>query len=119
MFSTNGAHELVKCIENVHPRVTSAMNIELMREFTATEVNVALSQMRPLKSPGPNGYSACFYQKSWNVVRMEVCNAVLDFVSSGNFVNSINNTHIVLILKKKSPTKAIDYLPIRAIDYTY
>jgi hypothetical protein len=103
----------------VHPCVTLAMNAELMREFIATEVNVALSQMHPLKLPRLDGYLACFYQKSWNVVRTEVCNVVLDFVSFGNFVNSISNTHIMLIMNKKSPIRAIDYRPISLYNVLY
>ena len=119
MSSTNGTHELVEYKENVHPCVSLAMNAELMREFTTTEVNISLSQMHPLKSPRPDSYSACFYQMSWNIVHTEVCNAVLDFVSSGNFVNSINNTHIVLILKKKRCTRATDYRPISLYNVLY
>jgi hypothetical protein len=103
----------------VHPCVTSAMNAELMREFIAMEVNITLSQMHPLKLPRLDGYSACFYQKSWNVVRTEVCNVVLDFVSSGKFVNSINNAHIVLIPNKKSPTRATYYRPISLYNVLY
>jgi hypothetical protein len=41
--------------------------------------------MHPLKSPGPDGFAACFYQKAWDTVRSEVCIAILDFLNGGIF----------------------------------
>jgi hypothetical protein len=95
------------------------MNEELLKEFTMEEVDAALSQMHPLKSPGPDGFSACFYQRSWDTVRMEVGKAVLDFVNFGNFDHSINTTHIVLIPKKKNPSRVTDYRPISLCNVLY
>jgi hypothetical protein len=45
------------------------------------EVEVTLGQMHPLKSLGPNGFTACFYQRSWETVKKEVCKDVLDFLT--------------------------------------
>jgi hypothetical protein len=36
--------------------------------------------MAPLKSPGPNGFPACFYQDQWETMGPEVCDAILNFV---------------------------------------
>jgi hypothetical protein len=53
--------------------VTEDMNVVLLKPFVAEEVVVALGQMHPLKSPKPDGFSACFYQRSWDIVKQEVC----------------------------------------------
>jgi hypothetical protein len=68
------------------------------------EVDAALSQMHPFKSPGPDGFSACFYQRSWATLWVDVGKAVLDFLNFGVFDSSLNITHIVLIPKIKNPS---------------
>jgi hypothetical protein len=75
--------------------------------------------MHPLKSPGPDGFSACFYQRSWSVVRAKVCNAVLEFFNSGLLDPLINSTNIVLVPKIKNPTRVTDYHPISLCNVLY
>lgn len=43
-------------------RVTQAMNQDLTREITEEEVHTSLFQMKPSKAPGPDGFTAAFYQ---------------------------------------------------------
>lgn len=42
------------------PQVTPKMKEDLQKTFTREEVEVALKQMVPFKSPGPDGYNAYF-----------------------------------------------------------
>lgn len=72
-------------MEAIETRVTVAMNEKLLSPFEAAEVDLALSQMHPLKSPGPDGFAVVFYQKSWATIRNEVCLAILDFLNGGFF----------------------------------
>jgi hypothetical protein len=108
-----------ECLENIEPRVTAEMNEELAKEFTMNDIDEALSQMHPLKSPGPDGFSACFYQRSWSSIRSEVGKAVLDFVNYGIFDPLVNSTYIVLVPKKNRPSCVIDYRPISLCNVLY
>lgn len=94
-----------KCIFGVDVRVTTTMNEQLLQPFTEEEVFRALSQMQPLKSPGLDGFSACFYQKFWTTVGKEVCHAVLGFLNIGVLNIELNSTYIALIPKIKSPSR--------------
>jgi hypothetical protein len=113
---TSGAEE---CLTALEPWVTPTMNAALLTEFTMEEVDGALSQMHPLKSLGPDDFSACFYQRSWDIVWADVGKAILDFFNHGSFDPLLNNTNIVLIPKNKCPTRIIDYRPISLCNVLY
>jgi exonuclease III len=119
LFTTEGMYGAEECLETMEPRVTSDMNAALLADFTMEEIDGALAQMHPLKSPGPDGFSACFYQRSWEIVRADVGKAVLDFLNHGTFDPHLNSTNIVLIPKTKNPTRVTDYRPISLCNVLY
>lgn len=113
MFSTVSPVEnrIVVSLMGVPVGVTTEMNNRLLREFSSEEVFFALSQMQPLKSPGPDGFSACFFQH-WAIVGKEVCKAVLGFLNFGIFDAEINATYLALIPKVSPPKRVADFQPI-------
>jgi hypothetical protein len=119
LFSANDNTDVPTCVNGLEQRVTKDMNATLLREFTSSEVEAALNQMHPLKSPGPDGFSACFYQRAWNTVKVEVCQTVLGYLNHGLFDAAINATHIALIPKIKNPSKVSDYRPISLCNVLY
>jgi hypothetical protein len=70
-------------LQDMDVKVTLAMNEGLMQAFTIEEVRTALNQMAPLKALGPDGFSACFYQKNWAIVGLEVSQVVLNVLNIG------------------------------------
>ena len=48
-------------LDAIHTKVTARMNVVLLQEFRAPEVERALKQMHPLKAPGPDGMPPLFY----------------------------------------------------------
>ncbi|XP_059458269.1 uncharacterized protein LOC132187853 [Corylus avellana] len=119
LFTTGTVQGVGECLEGMERRVTEEMNNNLLRPFTQSEVEDALNQMHPLKSPGPDGMSAVFYQHSWGMINKEVCKAVLDFLNNGIFEPSINETFITLIPKIKTPTRITEYRPISLCNVIY
>jgi hypothetical protein len=75
--------------------------------------------MHPLKSPGPDGFSASFYQHLWSMVWKDVCNVVLQFLNHGHFDKEINATNIALVPKKKNPSRIVDFWPISLCNVVY
>ena len=75
--------------------------------------------MAPLKSPGPDGFPACFFQDEWETVGPEVCDAILNFFNNGCFDDDVNFTHIVFIPKKSLPSKVTDFRPISLCNVIY
>lgn len=71
--------------------------------FSEHEVEEALFQMHPLKSPGRDGLQALFFQIFWYTVRDDVEKVVLDSLNYEKDPREINHTFIALILKFKNP----------------
>ncbi|XP_074288621.1 uncharacterized protein LOC141613777 [Silene latifolia] len=80
--------------------------------FTAKEVRKAVFQMGPLKSPGPDGIPAIFYQKCWHLVKKDFTKAVLSTLNSGVVLRKANRTFITLVPKCDNPEEVQDYRPI-------
>jgi len=119
LFTTQSAGNVEEYINFVDNRVINDMNNWLLHSFLEEEVQKALFQMHPLKSPGPDGYPAVFYQKNWSTVGRDVCKAVLFYLNGGQLDEGLNTTNIVLIPKVNSPSKLADYRPISLCNVLY
>jgi hypothetical protein len=119
LFSTADLDGIEECIEAVPHKVSPDMNTQLLRTFQPEEVDIALSQMHPLKSPGPDGYAACFYQKHWTTVGPDVRQAVLSFLNTGTMDAELNSTYIALIPKVSPSTKVTEFRPISLCNVLY
>lgn len=76
------------------------------------EIKHACFSIHADKAPGPDGFSASFFQSNWITVAPHVILEVQSFFSSGILPRNINNTHIRLIPKIPGPRKVADYRPI-------
>lgn len=52
-------------------QIDAAENDHICSIPTEEEIKVTLKNMQPLKSPGPDGYPAFFYQSCWNTVNLQ------------------------------------------------
>lgn len=88
------------------------MNACLAEFFQADEVHRALKQMHPKKYHGLNSMPPFFCQHFWSLSGEYVAKAVLNYLNLGITPPKFNETHIILILKIKNPTKTTQYRPI-------
>jgi hypothetical protein len=63
LFTASPEGDILACLQNVDPRVDDEMNASLLKPFLEEEVQCAIFQMAPDKTPGPNEYPAGFFQK--------------------------------------------------------
>ena len=101
-----------KCWNLWKTKVTDDMNRTLTKPFLAEEISDALFQIGPLKAPGPDNFSARFYQRNWEVLKEDVVKGVKDFFEHGNLLEGMNDTVVVLIPKGKDLRALKDYRPI-------
>ncbi|KAL0456550.1 UNVERIFIED_CONTAM: hypothetical protein Slati_0994200 [Sesamum latifolium] len=71
------------------------------------------------EAPGPDGFSACFFKRAWNVVGNQVCLAVMDFFRSGRLLRQLNHCIIALVPKSEHSPTVADYRPISCCNVIY
>ncbi|KAJ0442317.1 putative RNA-directed DNA polymerase [Helianthus annuus] len=102
------------------PRRINVDKAEIMiRTVSDDEIKTAFFDVGDDKAPGPDGYSAAFFKKSWQIIGEEVIFAIKDFFNSGRLLQEINHTFLALIPKVNSPTFVTDYRPISCCNVIY
>uniref|UniRef100_A0A803QGE0 Reverse transcriptase domain-containing protein n=1 Tax=Cannabis sativa TaxID=3483 RepID=A0A803QGE0_CANSA len=111
--------DISSVIDEVQPSITDSQNASLLEMVEEEEVWVALFQMHPDKSPGPDGMSLGFYQKYWDIVGRDVVRLVREFMVTGMLPNGLNDTNLVLIPKKNTPCNMTELRPISLCNVVY
>ncbi|KAK7840472.1 hypothetical protein CFP56_016657 [Quercus suber] len=105
IFHSNGPTDTSAIVVAIKPVVTDSMNCCLCQPFQANEVHRALKQMHLKKSLSPDGIPPLFYQHFWSLYGDCVTKVVLDYLNLSIIPPKFNETHVILILKVKNPTK--------------
>ena len=90
-------------------RVSELMNVSLATEFSHKEVRKVVFMMHPNKSPGPDGFTAGFYQRHWELVGHDISTTALSFLNGGQMAAAVNSTILVLSPKVKKPTRSYTF----------
>ena len=119
LFTSSNPENLEAMLAKIPQLMTDDMNTSLTNTFIANEVERALKQMEPLKSPGPDGMPPLFYQNYWSLVGTNVKEAILLYLNSGSLPKSLGHSFITLILKVKNLEYISQYRPISLTNVLY
>ncbi|XP_074267542.1 uncharacterized protein LOC141590932 [Silene latifolia] len=86
---------------------------------TEEEIRKVIFSIPNDKSPGPDGYTSCFYKASWETIHGDLCAAIKDFFIHRKLLKQINSTNIVLIPKLDNPKSVKDFRPISCCNTIY
>ena len=75
--------------------------------------------IHPDKVPGPDGFSASFFQSNWTTVDPAITKEIQNFFITGALPYSINSTHIRFIPKITSPKLVSEYRHIALCNVYY
>ena len=96
----------------ITPCISQQTNEELIRPPSPEEIREATFAIHPDKAPGPDGFSASFFQANWEVIGPAVIQEIQCFFASGHLRISQNETHVRLIPKHTGAKSVGDYRPI-------
>ena len=119
IYSTSFPVDCRASLGAVDRKVSDAMNEDLLSDFKAKEVQRALKQMHPTKSPGPDGMSPIFFQRYWDIVGPHVVDCVLNILRTSVIPYGLNDTYICLIPKVNCPQKMTEFRPISLCNVIY
>lgn len=76
----NIAEDIAEALSEVSTTINGTINAELTAPVTEWEVKLALFAMHPEKAPGPDGMTALFYQKFWDIFKVDLTCMVNQFL---------------------------------------
>ena len=111
------------CMPTIHqalsPKVTHEMNEQLIKLPSDDEIRMGMFSIHPDKAPGPDGFSASFFQSNWATVGPAITAEIRHFFSNGHLPATVNSTFIRLFPKIKDPKLVSDYRPIALCNVYY
>ena len=119
IFTTNGNDSFSQIQGLLRKKVSPDMNRMLTAIPSDSEIREAVMSINGNKAPGPDGFSATFYQSYWHIVGADVIRDVRDFFTSSSLHPQQNETHIRLIPKITAPRSVADYRPIALCNTHY
>jgi hypothetical protein len=102
-----------------YPVLDPEMLSKLAEPVSIEEVRRAVFNMHPWKAPGPNGFPAGFYQRSWDIVGNAVHRFVVSVWQNPSLIADVNQTDICLIPKVTSPENIKQFRPISLCNTSY
>lgn len=93
--------------------------MKLIEDVSFEEFTVAVHQMHPDKTSGPDGLNPTFYQNFWEMMGKEVFDCCKDWLQGNSFPADLNHTNVVLIPKKDNAFQMKDLRPIALCNVLY
>jgi hypothetical protein len=119
LFASSNSSPSEELLNLCHCSISAENNIMLCAIPTEFEIYSALASLRTSKAPGPDGFTALFYMKYWNCIKMTVLKAVWSFFRNNHFLKEQNHTFIALIPKKLRASSVHHYRPISLCNIIY
>ncbi|XP_048613313.1 uncharacterized protein LOC125587176 [Brassica napus] len=119
IFESSDPEDIAEALSEVPTTITGSINADLTAPVTEWEVKLALFAMHPEKAPGPDGMTALFYQKFWDIVKDDLTRMVNQFLFDGTMAHGLNDTNICLIPKTTKPNEMTKFRPISLCNVSY
>ena len=119
IFESSNPEDIAEALSEISPTITGEINEGLTAPVTEWEVKLALFAMHPEKAPGPDGMTALFYQKFWDIVKDDLTRMVNQFLFEGTMAQGLNDTNICLIPKTTKPNEMTKFRPISLCNVSY
>ncbi|XP_058776557.1 uncharacterized protein LOC131650867 [Vicia villosa] len=107
-------------IQGIIPSMVDAKTNDLLTLTpSAEEIHNAIFSLNADSAPGPDGFGAYFFQKYWDVIKLDVINAVCSFFLQSWIPSNYDTNTIVLIPKTNSACSLNQFRPILLANFKY
>jgi hypothetical protein len=110
---------MIKSENNDIPQLSSEENRILTDNFTKKKVHAAIMQMEKNKAPGPDGFLAEFYQKFWDVIKLDLMAMFVALQRNELPLFHLNFGTIILLPKKENAAQIQQYRPIHLLNVSF
>ena len=106
-------------LENIPALVSAKMNNALTSPPTPDKIKAIVFSFSPDKTPGSDGFSTDFYQKFWEMIRIDMCHMVGYSFKRFIMAGGINTSFLALIPKESNPSSFSRFCPISLCNVSY
>ncbi|XP_059073453.1 uncharacterized protein LOC131874206 [Cryptomeria japonica] len=106
-------------VNSIPPLVSPEDNRLLMAPFSLAELKEIVFSMHPKKAPGPDGFTALFFQRCWDFIGNDLLLTLEESRRNRSILREINTTLIAIIPKVDNPTSFSDFHPIALCNTLY
>jgi len=107
-------------VDEVIPNlVTDPINTMLTMLPSLDEIHNAVFSLNKEGAPGPDGFGAVFFHSFWDIIKMDVKNAVLEFFTKSWMMPNFNANTLILIPKTPNADNISQYRPIALANFKY
>ncbi|XP_019150554.1 PREDICTED: uncharacterized protein LOC109147346 [Ipomoea nil] len=99
----SGDHDNVITPSNVHgcfPELSEEECAKINAPFNPEDVKLAMFEMAPTKAPSPDGFTAGFYQLTWNITGICLTNFALNSLQMTSFVLKRQITDNIIVYQE-------------------
>ncbi|XP_060972261.1 uncharacterized protein LOC133038194 [Cannabis sativa] len=100
-------------------KVDGLANTIIMEIPSPEEIKDTAFELNPLKAPGPDGFSGCFFRHYWSIVGENVVEAIQKVFQAGEMDPRLNYNFICLIPKVDCPESIYQFRPISLCNFLY
>jgi hypothetical protein len=100
-------------------QVSQEENDLIIRPFTCEVIRGAIFQMEHNKAPGPDGFSAEFYQACWEIIKDDLMVLFQEFHDGNLPLYSLNFGMIILLPKSREATHIQQYRLICLLNVSF
>jgi hypothetical protein len=120
LFCTNTVLQESLLAEEVIPNlVTPDINSVMTMLPSSDEIKAAVFGLNKDSAPGPDGFGAFFFKHYWEIVKVDVMNAVMEFFSTSWILPGFNSNIIALIPKSPDASTIAQYRPIAMANFKF
>ncbi|GLT50394.1 hypothetical protein SLA2020_238810 [Shorea laevis] len=119
LFTAKETVPLLEDLSTYQPILSDEAHSSLLQPATLEEVRTALFSMKGLKSPGPDGIPALFYQRHWDTVAETFLDFINQALLNGSFDACLTKAYVALIPKDDSPDIIQKFRPISLLNVAY